>query len=85
MLACAGGHGRLVTLLLRKGARIDAQDCQGCTALHLAVRQGHKAVARHLLEAGADASRRAAAGMSGADMMAAWAAQKPQPQQEEGT
>ena len=87
MLACAGGHGRLVKLLLRKGACIDAQDSQGCTALHLAARQGHKAVARHLLEAGADTSRRDAAGMSGADVIAAWAAQqqdqKPQPQQDE--
>lgn len=81
LLACVGGHGRLVKLLLRKGAPLDAPDGEGNTALALAVRHGHQALARHLLECGADASRRNASGTSAADLIADWAAQSDQERQ----
>lgn len=74
-LACAGGHGRLVKLLLRKGAALDGRDAQGRTPLHAAVMHSHRGVAAHLLQAGADASLRDASGASAADLIAAWAAQ----------
>lgn len=77
MLACAAGHGRLIKLLLRKGAHLDAQDkANGRTALHHAVLGGHRAVAQHLLKAGADATMRDRAGVSSAQLIAAWAAQQ---------
>lgn len=76
MLACCGGHGKLVKLLLRKGASMEARDVQGNTALLLAVMHSQRAVARHLIQCGADASRRNAAGACGADLIAAWAAQQ---------
>lgn len=74
MLACGAGCGRLIKLLLRKGARLDAQDAAGNTALAHAILAGHRAVAKHLLLAGADASPRNTAGLSGADLIVAWAA-----------
>ncbi|KAK8913211.1 Ankyrin-3 [Metarhizium anisopliae] len=41
-------------MLLKKGARISAQDDMGMTGLHLAARQGHDAIAKMLLEWHAD-------------------------------
>ncbi|EFN56249.1 hypothetical protein CHLNCDRAFT_22241, partial [Chlorella variabilis] len=76
ILACAGGHGRIIKLLLRKGAAINAQDARGCTPLHISVLNGHKAVARHLLEAGADALRCNNAGTTAAELITAWAHQQ---------
>ncbi len=75
-LACGAGHGRLIKLLLRKGACLDAQDADGLTALHHAVLGGHRAVAQHLLKAGADPTLRSHAGVDGAQLIAAWAAQQ---------
>lgn len=75
MLACMGGHCRLVKLLLRKGAALDARDGEGKTALALAVLHRHQALARHLLERGANASLSNAAGASAAALVARWAAQ----------
>ena len=75
-LACRAGHGRLIKLLLRKGACLDAQDAAGLTALHHAVLGGHHAVAQHLLKAGADPTLFNHAGVDGAQLIAAWAAQQ---------
>lgn len=83
MLACAGGHGRLIKLLLRKGAELDAQDAGGLTALQHAVVSGHRAVAQHLLRAGADATLRNRTGVDAAQLIAAWAAQQQLQVQEE--
>lgn len=66
----------MVKLLLRKGARIDAQDAAGCTPLMHAMLGGHSAVARHLLEAGADAALRNRSGVSGTEMIVRWAEQR---------
>lgn len=74
MLASAGSHGRLVKLLLRKGASVNVQDAAGCTPLHHALAAGpqpHVGVARLLLAAGADPLVCSAAGLS---CQAMWAA-----------
>ena len=39
-LAARYGHHQLATLLIRKGARVDDQDCSGTTPLHLAALYG---------------------------------------------
>ncbi len=52
-IAVAGGYEQMVSLLLEKGAAIDAQDKEGDTALHHAAAEGHERVARLLLEKGA--------------------------------
>lgn len=70
MLACAGGHGRLVKLFLRKGAAINARNAAGDSALLLAAAAGHRAVAKHLLEAGADPTLVNARGESAAALLA---------------
>ena len=80
MLACAAGHGRIIKLLLRKGAALNTQDATGLSALHHAVLGGHRAVAQHLLKAGADATLRSHAGVDGAQLIAAWATQQQGPQ-----
>lgn len=43
-----------VTLLLTKGANVDATMLNGCTALHLAVGRQDAAITSHLCQAGAD-------------------------------
>lgn len=73
MLACAGGHGRLVKLCLRKGAAIDAQNAEGDSALLLAAAAGHRAVAKHLLQAGAAPGLRNARGESAEELVMKWA------------
>ncbi|XP_055874641.1 ankyrin repeat and KH domain-containing protein 1-like isoform X1 [Biomphalaria glabrata] len=53
-LACAGGHGELVTLLLAKGADIEHRDKKGFTPLILAATAGHVEVVEILLDHSAD-------------------------------
>lgn len=50
MLACGGGHGRLVKLLVRKGAKLAALNASGKTAEQLASHHHHKGVAAFLRE-----------------------------------
>jgi ankyrin repeat protein len=73
MLASAGGHGRIVKLCLRKGAVINAQNAAGDTALLLAADAGHRAVAKHLLECGADPSYKNNRGESAGKLIMKWA------------
>lgn len=56
LLHAAAGTGdpALVELLLARGLGVDTRDEYGLTALHVAARDGHIAVAQHLLAAGAD-------------------------------
>ena len=68
-LACTGGHGRLVKLLVRRGAGLNAADRAGATPLMLALAAGHRGIAVHLLAAGADAGARDGAGCSAADCL----------------
>lgn len=68
-LACMGGHGRLVKLLVRRGVGLDAADHGGATPLMLALAAGHRGIAAHLLAAGADAGARDGAGCSAADRL----------------
>lgn len=49
MWAAEGGHTELVKLLMEKGARINAKDRIGRTALSIATEKGHTAV-RDLLQ-----------------------------------
>jgi ankyrin repeat protein len=53
-VAALNGSAPLVTLLLSKGARVNARDSSGSTALTEAVRKGDAEVLRLLLQAGAD-------------------------------
>ena len=54
--AAAGGDAGITSLLLAKGAAIDARGPAGFTALMLAAREGQEATVSVLLEAGADTS-----------------------------
>ena len=53
-MAAAKGHSEAVGVLLQHGARVDAQDNQGCTALLCAATWGHLDVLQELLESHAD-------------------------------
>src|SRR5689334_4252543 len=55
MIASQLGHTRIVSVLLAKGATVNAQSANGSTALMLASAYGHAAIVGMLLEAGADA------------------------------
>lgn len=52
--ACRAGHGRVVELLLRSGARLNALDVSGESPLHVACRGGWTRVVRILLMAAND-------------------------------
>ena len=56
MIAAQKGSVDAVKELLSQGAKVNAQNNNGCTALHWAARNGHTEVVLALLEAGADAS-----------------------------
>jgi ankyrin repeat protein len=57
-----------VTLLLDKGAAIEAVDQRGRTALMIAAERDHPLAVELLLARGADATRRDAAGQTAADL-----------------
>lgn len=48
MLACQQGHGRLVKLLMRKGADVTLRNLQGLTAEQHAQASMHSNVVRYL-------------------------------------
>ena len=60
--AASGGHVEVIRLLLAAGAKVDAPEDEGQTALMIAARAGNKEVVRLLLDAGADRSYRAGPG-----------------------
>jgi hypothetical protein len=53
--AASEGQPAVVKLLLQRGARVDATNTSGATALHAAERAGHQGIVRILREAGAKA------------------------------
>jgi ankyrin repeat protein len=63
--AAHGGHVDVIRLLLAAGAKVDAPEDEGQTALLIAAYRGDMDTVRVLLEAGADKSYRASAGVSG--------------------
>ncbi|MDP2307696.1 MAG: ankyrin repeat domain-containing protein [Pseudomonadota bacterium] len=63
-LAAWQGHRAVVTLILERGADLDAPGAGGQTPLHYAVRHGQAKVAKVLLDAGADPYRRDEGGAS---------------------
>jgi ankyrin repeat protein len=56
MMAAARGRSAQLRLLLQAGAKVDARDNDGSTALLLAARAGRQRCAQLLLQAGADAN-----------------------------
>jgi CubicO group peptidase (beta-lactamase class C family) len=66
--AAFNDHPKLIPVLLSHGARIDAQNLTGFTALHHAAESGSVESARALLAAGADTSLRTQAGETAADV-----------------
>ncbi len=56
MQAARNGHEQIVTLLLSKGALINAQDGEGWSALMLASWQGHAPIVKALIARGANTS-----------------------------
>lgn len=63
--ACARtGNGKILEILLRSGADVNAADGEGRTALHLGARGGHEEVVRALLGHKADTGILDARGMS---------------------
>jgi ankyrin repeat protein len=63
--AAWGGHTAVIRLLLAAGAKVDAPEDEGQTALLIAAYRGDLDTVRLLLEAGADRSYRASAGVAG--------------------
>ena len=60
MLAAAAGNAQLVRLLLEKGAKADAVDSTGLSALELAIRGAHgecEELLRNALDAGATSAK----------------------------
>ena len=53
MVAAQHGHAEVVAELIRRGARLDATDKDGATAVYHAVYYNHPAALRALLAAGA--------------------------------
>ncbi|KAF1955336.1 ankyrin repeat protein, partial [Byssothecium circinans] len=53
ILASSNGHFDIVDVLLHSGAKIDAEDTEGNTALHSASAMGWKKIVSRLLRAGA--------------------------------
>jgi ankyrin repeat protein len=72
VVAAANGYATLVTLLLDRGAEIDAENAQGQTALRAAMIYGQRQTAQLLLERGADPDRQSAADGGTPLMVAAW-------------
>jgi ankyrin repeat protein len=62
--AASNGHAETVRLLVEKGARVDAPDTHGVTALQLAVDDGNVSLVGQLLAAGANPRARAKDGTS---------------------
>ncbi|KAM0278493.1 hypothetical protein ACHAQH_005160 [Verticillium albo-atrum] len=62
--AASVGKPNILRAILTAGpeSEVDLQDAEGCTALHLAARNGHEAVAHALLNIGADVRREEAFG-----------------------
>ena len=56
--ASESGHLKVVELLLSKGAKIDVKDRYHCTPLMLAAENGHNDVSMHLINHGADVSKK---------------------------
>ena len=67
-VAAGGARTKLVELLLRKGAAVDARDSDGATALHHAARAGSNAAVVALIEAGADPQAADSAGKVARDL-----------------
>jgi ankyrin repeat protein len=56
MSLARAGDSKRVALLLKVGAKVDAKDTRGSTALHCASEAGHATIVRQLLDKGADAN-----------------------------
>ena len=69
--AALHGRRRVVEILLKSGARLEAQDGDGCTALIMSARGGHPETVRFLLHKGASLSARCSAGTSALSAAAA--------------
>ena len=63
-LAALRGQDKIVTILLNKGADINAADSAGQTPLHCAIQGGKMEVINHLISRGADVSLKDANGLS---------------------
>jgi len=68
MKASAGGHEGCVRLLIDSRAIINDKDNTGWSALHWAARFGHLAIAKRLLEGGADVTLRDKWGRTAIDL-----------------
>ena len=68
LLAVAGGHANVVSLLLQQGANIDQEDSDGNTTLMQLVGAGQFDTARLLIDAGANPAHRNHAGKTAADL-----------------
>ena len=68
LVACQNGHRKMLDLLLNRGASIDHQNVQGCTALHYALAYDQTGeLAEFLIEKGADDSLENVLGLSAYD------------------
>lgn len=64
--AAAGGAADIASILIERGAALDARAPAGLTALMMAAREGHESAAAVLLDAGADAALVSSEGLTAA-------------------
>ena len=63
------GRKEVVELVLENGAWLESQEKRGFTALHLAARNGHRAIVEKLLNAGAEPNAKDNAGTTPMQMV----------------
>ncbi|MBN2494581.1 MAG: ankyrin repeat domain-containing protein [Deltaproteobacteria bacterium] len=68
VFACIHGHTETISLLVERGARVDAAGPSGKTALHLAAFAGQRQAVEQLLEHGADPGSQDSQGLTPAQM-----------------
>lgn len=54
LIACANGHEKVVEILLKNGASVNARDERLCTALHHAAQRGRSQIIDMLIRSGCD-------------------------------
>lgn len=71
MFACEAGGTSIVSMLLKAGTRVDAEDVHGMTALHYAAQKNSRRMVQLLLKAGSDINFQSRATLQGSALWVA--------------